>query len=127
MRLTATDSKGLATTVVQALRPHLVDLTFTSDPTNLKVKVDGSTVTTPTTLTSWEGYAFNADGVYQNSGGVPGQTVWPLIGPSWEIVTPAEPHTYRAVFARCGGGAGTSLVLLGLCGIPYVRRRRRRA
>ena len=44
IKLTATDSKGLATTLEQDLRPHLVDLTFTSDPTNLKLLVDGSTL-----------------------------------------------------------------------------------
>jgi glucose/arabinose dehydrogenase/PKD repeat protein len=126
IRMTATDSKGLSTTITQDLRPHLVDLTFTSDPSGLKVNIDGTVVTTPATFTSWEGYRFTVLGVGQSSGGFNGVTYWVEGGPSREIVTPASPATYKAGFARCGGGLGTSLILLGLCGLPYARRRRLR-
>ncbi len=127
IKLTATDSKGLTTTISRDLKPHLVDLTFTSDPSGLQILVDGSTLTTPATLTSWEGYEFTADGVVQVSDGEPGRTTWPPDGLTRRIVTPATPQTYEAAWARCGGGAGTALIAVGLCGIPYAMRRRRAA
>src|SRR6185436_1803054 len=49
IRLTATDSKGLSSTVVRNLYPTKVPITFATNPTGLKVSVNGSTVTGPTT------------------------------------------------------------------------------
>jgi len=59
IRLTATDSQGRSTTVVRNVLPNIVDVTLNSVPSGLSLGVNGSTVTTPATLKSWEGYTLN--------------------------------------------------------------------
>ncbi|HVG38962.1 MAG TPA: PQQ-dependent sugar dehydrogenase, partial [Pyrinomonadaceae bacterium] len=56
IRLTATDSGGLTRTITQDLRPRLVNVTFNTQPANLKLEVNGTTSTAPRTLVSWEKY-----------------------------------------------------------------------
>ena len=59
IRLTATDSQGLSQTITQELRPNLVDLNFAGNPSGLRLEVNGSPVTTPRTLVSWQGWSLN--------------------------------------------------------------------
>ncbi len=108
VRLTATDSKGLKSTVTRDLRPNTVPLTFRSDPDGLKLTVDGAPITAPQSFTSWENYQFTVDAPNQPSGG----KVW--VFSSWSdggaskhtITTPATSATYTARYAeaQCGGG-----------------------
>ena len=127
--LTATDSKGLSRTVTQELRPRLVNVTFATDPGNLDLIVDGTTISAPVTLSSWEGYAFRVSAPVQGDDSGRGWRFarWSDGGAAEHVITtPASPSSYTATFARCGGGVvGSSVVLLGLAGVPYVRRRRR--
>jgi glucose/arabinose dehydrogenase len=110
--LTATDSGGASTTVRRDMQPQLVSITFDSMPTGLGLGVNGSSVTTPATLTSWVGYRLDVNAPTQDDSS--GQT-W--VFASWSdggaqahtIVTPASPATYAATFAR--GSASSDIVL----------------
>jgi glucose/arabinose dehydrogenase len=68
IRLTATDSEGLTTTVVRDLKPHLVKVTLDSDPPDLDVVINGTTMSTPVTVSSWEGLALDLEARDQGQG-----------------------------------------------------------
>jgi glucose/arabinose dehydrogenase len=131
VRLTATDSKGLTTTVTRDVQPNKVPLTFQSNPAGLKLMVDGAPVTAPYTGTSWEGHQFTVEAQAQGSGGkywVPGS--WSDGGaPKHTITAPASTATYTANFneAQCGGGfafGGFLVTLFAAAGRRRARRRR---
>ncbi len=102
VRLTATDSRGRSTTVSRDVQPHTVALTFKTSPAGLKLVLDGTTtVTSPATVTSWEGWGMTAAAsTQQDSSG----TTW--VFQSWSdggaashvVTTPATPTTYTATF-----------------------------
>lgn len=108
VQLTATDSRGLTTTVTRDVRPRRVELTFATRPSGLRLVLAGTAYAAPTTLTSWEGYAFTVD--------APGQSdasgSWSF--ESWSdggaaahtIATPAAPTTYTATFLASAAPAG---------------------
>ena len=56
IQLTATDSNGAMSTVTRTLRPNLVNVTLDSVPSGLTLSVNGTTVSTPRTITSWDKY-----------------------------------------------------------------------
>ncbi len=101
VRLTATDSQGLSSTVTRDFNPRKVDITFQTSPTGLRLTVNGTSLTGPQTVTSWDGYTLNVDAPDQSSGGQA------YLFSSWSdggaaahsIVTPASPATYTATFA----------------------------
>jgi glucose/arabinose dehydrogenase len=101
--LTATDSAGATTTVRRDMQPRLVSITFDSSPAGLSLTVNGTSVTTPRTVTSWERYALNVRASTQRDSA--GQ---PWLFSSWSdggaaahtIQTPAAPATYTATFVR---------------------------
>ncbi len=97
--LTATDSGGLSTTVRQDLRPRIVNVTFLTEPAGLRIVVNGTNITGPQTVVSWENYALIVDVPSQvDAGGLP----W--VFQSWSdgqparhtIATPASPTQYTA-------------------------------
>ena len=99
--LTATDSRGLSRTVSRKVYPTLVDVTFRTDPTGLKVKVNGMTFTAPRTITSWRGYKLNANASTQTtpSGATATFRSWSDGGAAAHtITTPTSPTTYTARF-----------------------------
>jgi hypothetical protein len=55
VRLTATDSLGLSRTVERIVRPQTVDLTFRTQPSDLKVTVFGQVIRGQRTVTAWVG------------------------------------------------------------------------
>ena len=55
VELTATDSTGLSTTITQNLLPKKVDLTIESEPSGLKVQIEGTSYTTPAQIETWAG------------------------------------------------------------------------
>ena len=61
IRATATDSQGLSTTVIENIYPIKVMLTFASSPSGLTLNVAGTPLTTPTTVTSWQGWQFQVN------------------------------------------------------------------
>ena len=107
VQLTATDSRGVKTTVTRNVFPRKVDLTFATSPAGRSVVIAGTTYTAPTTITSWEGYSIAVAASSQTDAfGTP----WSF--QSWSdggaathsIVTPASPTTYTATFVQ--GAAG---------------------
>jgi len=95
---TATDSKGHATTVTQALRPLKVQLQFATVPQGGRVVLEGTRYRTPKAVTSWAGHVFPV--------GVPDQRIdgKDYVFKSWsdggarrhDIVTPTTPTNYVA-------------------------------
>lgn len=99
--LTATDSRGLSRTVSRKVYPALVDVTFRTDPTGLKLKVNGVTFTAPRIFTSWKGYKFNANAFAQTTTAGMAATFhsWSDGGAaSHTITTPTSPTIYTARF-----------------------------
>lgn len=103
LELTATDSKGLTGVITQALRPHLVDITFATVPTGRQLLVNGDTITATRTLVSWESYTLNVAAPLQKngSGAWLALAAWGDGGPvpTRAILTPAATTTYTATFA----------------------------
>ena len=101
IELTATDSGGLSTTVTRPLDPKLVGLTFATNPTGLHLTVAGVQLTGPTSVTSWDNWAFPVNAPAQaDTSGQP----WELDswsdggGAAHTITTPSAPATYTATF-----------------------------
>jgi PKD repeat protein len=138
VRLSATDSKGLSTTITQKLAPNTVDVVFQTQPAGLDLVVNGDKFDKPTrTYISWEGYRLN---VYAPS---PQTTLAGVTYSfaSWsdakeqqhDIVTGATPSSYSATFKACtktGTSAGETLdgtsgadVICGFGGNDTVRAR----
>ena len=116
IELTATDSTGATSIVTQELRPRLVDVTFNTVPSGLQVTVNGTAVTAPQTLTSWEGYALNVDALAQTDGSGQAFTFagWSDGGAvAHTIITPPSATTYTATFNATSSPTG------GLRGVYY--------
>ena len=101
IRLTATDSRGLSATKIRNIYPAKEPITFATDPPGLHVTVNGTTLTGPQTVTSWENYVLNVSAATQTDGS--GKT-WSFAGwsdggaASHAITTAASPATYTATF-----------------------------
>lgn len=111
IELTATDSQGLSRTISQDLRPRLVDVTFNTQPSGLRIDVNGTSITGPTTITSWENYALNVNAPAQtnSSGQSYAFASWSDGGAAAHtITTPATAASYTATF-QATGTAGTGL------------------
>lgn len=107
--LTATDANGLSATVMQQALPHIVQVGMATDPTGLVLGVNGTTVTAPATLPSWQGYALNVSAASQSAGGKSYKLAsWSDGGAAAHtITTPASDATYTATFAP-GFGASVN-------------------
>ena len=98
--LTATDSLGASTTVTRNVMPRTVAITFATSPSGRTVTVNGTSLTGPSTITSWVGWQLNVNAVSNGA--------WRFV--SWSdggaqahaIVTPASPTTYTATFKKGG-------------------------
>jgi len=104
IRLKATDSQGLSTTITQSLQPRRVNITLTTKPGGLALTVNGTGVQGPFSFVSWDGYALNVNApapqpapgsqqyVFQNwsDGGAAAHT----------IVTPPSAATFTATFRK---------------------------
>ena len=106
IRLTATDSNGLSQTIIQNFQPRKVNITFATQPAGLSLTVNGTSLTGPTTLISWDGYALNVNAPSQTSGGQSYTFVsWSDGGAATHtITTPTTAATYTATFQTTGGG-----------------------
>jgi glucose/arabinose dehydrogenase/PKD repeat protein len=101
VRLTATDSQGLSSTITRALRPQLVNLGFETVPADLRVLVNGQTA--PSRLTSWAGWRIELGAPNQTDAFGLGEVFvsWSDGGAqSHEITTPSADATYTATFTR---------------------------
>ncbi|HYG65819.1 MAG TPA: PKD domain-containing protein, partial [Thermoanaerobaculia bacterium] len=123
IQLTATDSHGLSATAIRDFQARKVDVTFETVPAGLTVTANGTTLTGPETVTSWEGYELVVEAGTQVSGGED----WSFV--SWSdggaathtIVTPASPATYTATFESAPSG-GWSFYTLTPCRAVDTRR-----
>ncbi|MEJ7624095.1 MAG: PQQ-dependent sugar dehydrogenase [Pyrinomonadaceae bacterium] len=101
IRLTATDSNGLTTTVIRNLQPRKVNITLATQPASLTVNVNGFSFTGPSTFVSWDNYQLNVNAPSQTLGGQQ------YVFQSWSdggvanhtITTPAAAATFTANFA----------------------------
>jgi glucose/arabinose dehydrogenase/PKD repeat protein len=59
VRLTATDSKGIARTVTESLLPHRVNVAFATSPPALTLGVNGLALLAPRAVVSWEAYSLS--------------------------------------------------------------------
>ena len=104
IRLTATDSQGLSTTITQNLQPRRVNITLTTKPGGLALTVNGTGVQGPFSFVSWDGYALNVNAPAPQP--APGNQQY--VFQSWSdagaaahtIVTPASAATYTATFRK---------------------------
>jgi len=111
IRLTATDSRGATTTIRRDMKPRLVNVTLDSLPSGLTLLANGTSITTPRTLTSWEKYAIAISAPTQRD--TSGQ---PCLFSSWSdagaathtIVTPASATTFTAFFVRAAAALPTA-------------------
>jgi glucose/arabinose dehydrogenase/PKD repeat protein len=109
--LTATDSRGRSATVHRTMDPRLVSLAFDSYPTAFDLEIAGSTVTTPATITSWEGWNVGVTAPAQAQNGSYWYFSWWSDGggATHTIHTPASQASYWAGFSKANyprpGGA----------------------
>jgi PKD repeat protein len=97
--LTATDSGGLSATANRNVQPRTVAITLATIPSGLKLTVNGTTVTGPTTITSWQGWQLNLTAPARQS---------PYSFVSWSdggaathsVTTPGAPATYTATYKK---------------------------
>jgi glucose/arabinose dehydrogenase len=114
IRLTATDSAGVSSTVVRNIDPRKVTLSFDTYPSRMIVRVSGTDLRTPVDVTSWANWQisisafgqtlFGADYTYGSwsDGGAQTHT----------ISTPTAPASYVARFIP---GSGTDYHVLTPC------------
>ena len=101
IRLTATDSDGVARTETLDFQPAKVALTFETDPAGLELRVNSESFTAPTTMTSWEGYKLDLVAPEQSNdaGQAVTWTSWSDGGrASHRVTTPGTDVTYTATF-----------------------------
>jgi glucose/arabinose dehydrogenase len=100
IRLTATDSQGLSSTITQNLQPRKVNITLATNPSGLNLAVNGANVTASHTFVSWDGYDLNVNAPNQTANGQQ------FVFQSWSdggganhtITTPATATTFTATF-----------------------------
>jgi glucose/arabinose dehydrogenase len=105
IQLTATDSRGLSSTVTQALYPRRVGVTFQTDPTGLRLEVNGTSIRAPRRLVSWAAYRLNVNAPDQTapSGQLFDFGSWSDGGArAHTITTPASASAYTATFTPTG-------------------------
>jgi PKD repeat protein len=59
--LTATDADGLSDTVTLDVLPRLVNVEFDTEPSGLEIFLDGTSLTTPATATTWENHSLRVN------------------------------------------------------------------
>ena len=100
VRLTATDSQGLSSTVSRELRPRLVNLNFATNPAGLRIDLNGAVA--PASITSWDGWTLQLgtpQTQFTSSGQGQNFVSWSDgAAPSHAITTPPTDSTYTATF-----------------------------
>jgi glucose/arabinose dehydrogenase len=97
--LTATDSRGLSATANRNIQPRTVAITLATNPSGLNLTVNGTTVTGPTTITSW--VAWRLDLTAPSPQGRYRFLSWSDGGAQvHSVTTPAAPATYTAKYKK---------------------------
>jgi PKD repeat protein len=108
LRLTATDSHGLQTTVTRRLDPRTVALTLDSDPAGLKLTLGSETLTGPFTRDVVVGSSNTVTAVSPQSQGLSNYVFgsWSDGGAQTHTITaPATATTYKATYSAATVGA----------------------
>jgi glucose/arabinose dehydrogenase len=99
--LIATDFSGATNTATRDLLPRKVDITFATSPPGLGVSVNGTSLTGPQTVTSWENWVLQATAPSSQELG-PDLYVFSswssAAGNPVAITTPSAPATYTAAY-----------------------------
>lgn len=105
IRLTATDSGGVSSTVTRDLNPRKVTLHFDTVPTGMSVRVQGNDLATPVPVVSWDNWHLTVSAFDQELYGASYDfTSWSNGGAqTQEIVTPPTSMSYVAQFAPLSG------------------------
>ena len=101
IELTATDRAGATAVVRQNIKPRLVTVSFATVPSGASVVVNGTTITAPRQLTSWDGYQLHvsASDFTDTAGTLQAFNSWSDGGAAAHtIVTPATAASYTATF-----------------------------
>jgi glucose/arabinose dehydrogenase len=125
VQLTATDLGGASGTLTRDLLPRKVDVTFETIPVGLTVSVNGSSLTGPQTVTSWEGWLLLAAAPSFQTSGPDG-----FVFSSWStgagnpvrITTPAAPATYTATYQLSTREGPQDFFTLAPCRLVDTRR-----
>jgi glucose/arabinose dehydrogenase len=143
IRLTATDSGGVSSTVTRQLDPRKVTLTFDTLPSGMSVRVNAVDFSTPVEVVSWHNWQFPIAAFGQLLYGATYDfSSWSDSGAqTHDIVTPPSASSFLARFTPVSGNdyfaiipcrlldtrGGTPLsdgtrtfVLTGQCGIPIT-------
>lgn len=101
--LTAVDSRGLARTIRQVLRPRLVTVTLTSVPSSISLRINELTVATARTFFSWAAWPLHLVASSQLDPGGSGKWLifdrWFDGGPAErDYVTPPAPSVVTALY-----------------------------
>ena len=118
LRLTATDSGGLAGTTSVILEPESVALTFVSEPPGLEVVVGSRSAPTPFVRDAIPGalISMSVPSPQTTGGAEYAFFAWSDgVAASHDVIAPAHPATYRARFlaastATCAGTCGNGAV-----------------
>jgi glucose/arabinose dehydrogenase/PKD repeat protein len=105
IQLTATDSAGVTTTVTRDFNPLTVQVSLASGPSGRQLTVNGTSVTTPATVTSWAGFDLTLDAPTQTdaAGRTYGFDSWSDGGAQTHVVTtPSSATTRTATFSLRG-------------------------
>jgi glucose/arabinose dehydrogenase len=145
IRLTATDSLGVSTTVTQSLQPNAFPILVATNPAGLQVTVNGTALTGPTFITAWEAWNLTVAAASPQPG--PGAKSWdfnswtdggalshvfvvpaaasgltagfvPEGGLSFYTVVPCRALDTRTAGAPVAAEGTLNLTLAGACGIP---------
>jgi hypothetical protein len=124
VQLTATDLSSASATVTRDLDPRKVDVTFATSPAGLNVNVNGTTLTGPQTVTSWESYVLNATAPSSQPSGAD-----LYVFSSWSsgtgnpvaIPTPPSPATYTATYQLSTDEGPLSFFTLPPCRLVDTR------
>ncbi len=102
LQASATDSNNTTTMVTQTLLPNAVDLTFDTQPAGLQLQVEAAAVTSPTTLTAWQGQQLTINAPLQAN--VDGWWRWQRWSDDQSaqhtIMAPAADDAYTATFVK---------------------------
>jgi glucose/arabinose dehydrogenase len=121
IRLTATDSGGLSSTVTRDFQPNRVTLTLDTDPPGLGLRLNGSPVTAPFSLTSWEGWVLNVEAPNQSGRVFAAWEDSSLAVTPRQLRTPAVSTTYTALFQTSETGGPDDFHVLTPCRIVDTR------
>jgi PKD repeat protein/glucose/arabinose dehydrogenase len=100
--LSATDPNGLTSTVSRNIYPDTVPMTFSSNPSGMKVLVAGSQITLPQTVTSWKNWnvIVNAQSQFDNLNNYWHFSSWSDGGAANHTIhTPTTASSYTANFS----------------------------